>query len=129
MKHLQKPGSSNSLSLNDFQLKYSLNVSPLKYYGIISAVKTLRKEVDDHDNSQEYKPFCTKLLETKSSLVYKILTRIKGEVPKNSQMKWLLTCNYSRNENLDWSSAYLLTSRCTRSTKLIDSSLNFYTDV
>lgn len=127
VKHLQKPGSSNFLSLNDFQLKYSLSVSPLKYYGIISAVKTLRKEVDDHDNSQEYKPFCTKLLETKkvSSLVYKILTRIKGEVPKNSQMKWLLDCNYSRNENLDWSSAYLLTSRCTRSTKLIEFQFKF----
>ena len=51
VKHLQNPGSSNFLSLKDFQLKYSLRVSPLKYYGIISAVKTLRKEVDDHDNS------------------------------------------------------------------------------
>ena len=126
VKHLQKPESSNFLSLNEFQLKYSFSVSPLKFFGIISAVKTLRKEVDYHDNSKEYKPFCNKLLATKkvSSLVYKI-TRIKGEVPKNSQMKWLLDCNYSINENLDWSSAYLLTSRCTRSTKLIEFQFKF----
>ena len=62
---------------------------------IISAVKTLRKEVDDHDNSQKYKPFCTKLLETKkvSLHVCKVPTRIKGEVPNNKQIKWVLDCN------------------------------------
>ena len=55
VKHLQKPGSSNFLSLNEFQLKYGLSVSPLifKFFGIVSAVKILRKEADGHDNSQD----------------------------------------------------------------------------
>ena len=83
-QNIYKNQGAATFSRFEFQLKYSLCVSPLKFFGIISAVKTLRKEVDDHDNSQEYKPFCTKLLETKkvSSLLYKILTRIKGKVPK-----------------------------------------------
>jgi len=40
-----------------------------------------------------------KLLKAKkvSALVYKTLVRKKGEIPSNSQKKWLL----------DWSSAYL----------------------
>ena len=74
-----------------------------------------------NDNKQEYEPFSTKLLKSKnvSALVYKSLVRNKGEVRRNSQKKWLMDCSLS-SENLDWSSAYLLALRCTKSTKLIE---------
>ena len=55
-----------------------------------------------------------------SSLVYKKLVKSKGSTPINSQKKWLEDCDYPDNESLNWTSAYLLTSQCTKSTKLIE---------
>ena len=75
-----------------------------------------------NDNKQEYEPLSTKLSKSKkaSALVYKSLVRNKGEAPRNSQKKWLMDCSCLSSENLDWSSAYLLALRCTKSTKLIE---------
>ena len=42
VKHLQIPESNNYLSLTEFQQKYDLNVPPLSFYGIISAVSKRR---------------------------------------------------------------------------------------
>ena len=124
VKHLQKPECNSYLSLKDFQLKYDLNVAPLHFCGLISAVKTLGnsslKEVND--NKQEYKPLSTKLSNCKkaSALVYKSLVRNKGEAPRNSQKKWLMDCSCFSSENLNWSSVYLLALCCTKSKKLIE---------
>ena len=41
VKHLQKQECNSYLSLKDFQLKYDLNAAPLRFYGLISAVKAL----------------------------------------------------------------------------------------
>ena len=132
VKHLQFPESNNYLSLIEFQQKYDLNAPPLSFYGIISAVNGLGnnsiKKVNG--NNQEYTPLSMKLLKAKkaSALVYKTLVRNKGEIPNNSQKKWLLDCGYPCNENIDWSSAYLSASRCTRSTKLSSTALGLKPD-
>ena len=108
VKHLQKPECNSYLSLKDFQLKYDLNAAPLRFYGLISAVKALGnsslKQVND--NKQEYEPLSTKLLKSKkvSALVYKSLVRNKDEAPRNSPKKWLMDCSCLSSENLDWSS-------------------------
>ena len=81
-----------------------------------------------NDNKQEYKhSFSTELLQSKkvSALVYKSLVRNEGEAPRNSQKKWRMDCSLS-SENLDWSSAYLLALRCTKSTKLIEFHFKFF---
>ena len=128
VKHLQKPECNSYLSL-----KYDLNTAPLRFYGLISAVKALGnsslKQVND--NKQEYEPLSTKILKSKkvSALVYLSLVRNKGEAPRNSQKKWLMDCSCLSSENLDWSSAYLLALWCTKSTKLIEFHFNFFTDV
>ena len=131
-KHFQIPENNNYLSLTEFQQKYDLNVPPLSFYGIISAVKglgnsSIKKENDNNQLNQEYEPLSMKLLKAKkvSALVYKTLVRNKGEIPSNSQKKWLLDCGYPCNQNLDWSSAYLSASRCTKSTKLIEFQFKF----
>ena len=41
VKHL-KDASSNFLSLAEMQCKYSINICPLKYYGLLSTLKSLR---------------------------------------------------------------------------------------
>jgi len=41
VKHLQKPECNSYFSLKDLQLKYDLNVAPLRFYGLMSAVKAL----------------------------------------------------------------------------------------
>ena len=123
-RHYQKPECNSYLSLKDFQLKYDLNAAPLRFYGLISAVKALGnsslKQVND--NKQEYKCFSTKLFKSKkvSSLVYKSLVSNKGEASRNSQKTYgLMDCSLS-SENLHWSSVYLLALRCTKSTKLLE---------
>ena len=40
MQHLLGP--DNFLSLNDFRCKYEIDPRPLRFYGLISAVKALR---------------------------------------------------------------------------------------
>ena len=106
VKHLQKPECNSYLSPKDYQLKYDLT-APLRFYGVISAVKALGnsslKQVND--NKQEYEPLSTKFLKSKkvSALVYKSLVRNKGEAPRNSQKKWLMDSSCLSSENLDWS--------------------------
>ena len=42
VRHLLGNDNNIFLSLNDFCLKYNLNVRPLSFYGIVTAVKSLR---------------------------------------------------------------------------------------
>ena len=67
VKHLQKPECNSYLSLKDFQLKYDLNAAPLRFYGLISAVKALGNSslMQVNDDKQEYEPLSTKFLSTK----------------------------------------------------------------
>ena len=43
MKHLLGP-ENTFLSINDFSGKYEIDPSPLSFYGLISAVKSLRAD-------------------------------------------------------------------------------------
>ena len=63
MKHLLGP-DNNFLSLNYFRCKYEIDPRPLSFYGLISAVKSLRTDSNiqdlqntDHEYEQQDKNF------------------------------------------------------------------------
>ena len=45
---------------------------------------------------------------------------MQSSAPLKSQQKWLEDCNGINIENFQWSAAYRLASKCTKSTKLIE---------
>ena len=115
VKHLMND-SGNLLSLPAFQNKYSLKVWPLAYYGLISAVKLLKRHIPRNTTWPSLK------YESRASrLVYKKLVSKKSELPSSSQQKWLEDVNITIN----WKTAYQLSLQCTKSTKLIVFNLKF----
>ena len=127
VKHLL--GSDNTfLSLNDFCWKYE--IYPLSFYRLISAVKSLRsnsKFQNVQNANCEFEPLPTKILQAKkaTTLIYKKLISNKGLTPESSQRKWLEDCSLPINDNINWTDAYLLAKKCTKSTKLIEFQFKF----
>ena len=60
-----------------------------------------------------------------SSLVYKKLVNTKSKTADISQKKWLIDCELANKKNINWTSAYCLARRCTKSTKLIEFHFKF----
>ena len=128
VKHL-KNDSNNFLSLNELRTKYNLNACPLKYYGLLSALKhTWNMHKSNFvDNSPEYENFSTKLLTTQSvtRLVYSKLIAVKSIAPTQSQQKWMKDCEINNAEDIKWRETYQLASKCTKSTKLKEFQFKF----
>ena len=129
MKHLLGP-DNNCLSLNDFRCKYEIDPRPLRFYGLMSAVKALRIDSNFQDlqnTNHEKEPLTTRILDVKkaTTLIYKILIGNKSLTPEPSQKKWLEDCGLLTNDNINWTAAYLLAKKCTKSTKLIDFQFKF----
>ena len=53
VKHLQS-GNDNFLTLKDFASKHDLRVRPLSFYGLLSAVQRIRKNVTDTAETKDY---------------------------------------------------------------------------
>ena len=124
VKHL-KDEDNNFYTLSDFQNKYSLNVRPLAYYGVVSALKHLWKTCNPNNKTNltsENECFSGKFLKSQeaSRLVYNKIVTMQSSAPLKSQQKWLEDCNGINNENFQWNAAYRLASKCTKSTKLIE---------
>ena len=107
MKHLLGP-DNNFLSLNNFRCKYEIDSHPLSFYGLISAVKSLR--IDSNFlrfflRFTEHQPrkgaINTRILEVKkaTTLIYKKLISSKSLTPEWSQKKWLEDCGLPINDN------------------------------
>ena len=124
--------SCNFLCLQDFIEIYKMQIKPLKFYGLISALK-------DHYNKNflkglstvSVKPdsFLNSLLKsTKGNKVaYKKLVSLKSNAPEKSQLKWN-TFFSQEGCTADWKTAYTLASRCTKrpkSTTLINFQYRF----
>ena len=129
MKHLLGPNNT-FLSLNDFCCKYEIDPRPLSFYGLISAVKSLRSDSnfqDLHNANYEYEHLATKILQVKkaTTLIYKKLISNKSLTPESSQKKWQEDCSLQINDNINWTDAYLLAKKCTKSTKLIEFQFKF----
>ena len=129
VKQLLGP-DNNFLSLNDFRCKYGIDPRPLSFYGLISAVKSLRIESNFQDlqnTNHEKEPLTTRISQaTKvTTLIYKELISSRVLIPESSQKKWLEDCELPINDNINWSAAYLLAKKCTKSTKLIEFQFKF----
>ena len=129
MKHLLGPDNT-FLSLNDFCCKYEKDPRPLSFYGLTSAVKSLRSDSnyqDLHNVNYAYEPLTTKILQVKkaTTLIYKKLISNKSLTPESSQKKWQEDCSLQINDNINWTDAYLLAKKCTKSTKLIEFQFKF----
>ena len=116
--------NGNFLSLPAFENKYALKARPLAFYGLISAVKLLKRYIPPNMRPPlKYEFFLARLLEnTKPNrLVYKKLVTKKGERPTSSQQKWLEDVNITIN----WETTYQLSFQCTKSTTLTVFSFKF----
>ena len=55
VKHLMDDNSPSFLSLEHFQNRYDIRVKPLMFFGIVSAVKSLQRQIpgthQQHDSS------------------------------------------------------------------------------
>ena len=112
MKQLLGP-DKNFLSLNDFRCKYGIDPRPLSFYGLISAVKSLRSESNFQDlqnTNHEKEPLTTRILQVKkaTTLIYKKLISNKSLTPVSSQKKWLEDCELPINDSINWTDIYLL---------------------
>ncbi len=94
--------SHNLISLVNFQGKYELQVKPLTFFGIISAVKLLQRQIPE--THLKYESLFNKFLENSkpSRLVYQKLISDKGEQPKSCQEKWHKDIGSTTNKNVDW---------------------------
>ena len=102
VKHLQS-GNDNFLTLKDFASKHDLRVRPFSYYGLLSAVKRIRKNITDTAETRDYnfetlsENWIVKR-EKPGPLIYQKLTRAKSLTTRKSQLKWLQDCNYLDEE-------------------------------
>ena len=130
VKHLLGQDNNTFLSLKDFRSKYGFDPPPLGFYGLISAVKSLQTKSnfqDVQDTKHVHEPLSTKIFQVQKSitLIYKKLINNKSATPVSSQKKWIEDCCLPTNDNINWTTAYVLTKKSTKSTKLIEFQYKF----
>ena len=86
VKHLMEE-SSNFFSLAAFQIKYNLQVRPLTFFGLISAVNRLRRQ-NTKTQSKNEKRFPNLLSQRPSKFIYQETVSKKCERPISCQEKW-----------------------------------------
>ena len=106
-------------------MTYTVRVRPLSFFGLLPAVKQIRKNVTDTAETRDYtfETLSEKIVkrEKPGPLIYQKLIRAKSLTPRKSQLKWFRDCNFSDEEDtFNWELAYLMARRCTKSTKLIE---------
>ena len=122
VKHL-KDASNNFLSFAEMQRKYSLNICPLKYYGLLSTLKSLRNTCkNNYINNCDYESFAAKLAKCQSAnkLVYTKLISTKCTHPTHNHQKWQKDCHQNAVDSSDWRDAYQLASKYTKSTRILE---------
>ena len=128
VKHL-KDDLNNFLSLDELRTKYNINACPLRYYGLISAIKSTwnTHKCNFVNNSPEYENFSTKLMSTQSAtrLAYSKLVADKPTAPTQSQQKWMNDCEITNAEDIKWQETYQLAWKCTKSTRLKEFQFKF----
>ena len=119
VKHLMDENSLNFFSLDHFQNRYNIRVKPLMFFGIVSAVKSLQRQIP-RTHQQYESPFNTFLKSQKSSrIVYKQLIANKSEKPISCIDKWHKDIRSSTDKNVDWRNVFQAANTCTTSSKVI----------
>ena len=68
VKHLMDDNSLNFLSLDRFQNRYDIRVIPLMFFGIVSAVKSLQRQIPGTSQQYEFKVLSTHFSKAKNHL-------------------------------------------------------------
>ena len=105
------------------QRKYSLNICPLKYYGLLSTLKSFRNTCkNNYINNCDYESFAANLTKCKSAnkLVYAKLICTKCTHSTHNQQKWLKDCHQNDDDSINWRDAYQLASKYTKSTRILE---------
>lgn len=112
------------LSFTEFKRRYNIKPSFLSFYGLISAIKLLRKTFQEHfrhDNDVDSSgAFLQNFLKANkpNRFIYKTLVERKRKNPINSQKKWCADCSIEENNSIDWAAVYQSPFQCTKITKL-----------
>ena len=118
VKHLMDE-SSNFFLLAAFQNKYNLQVKPLTFFGLISAVNRLRRQ-NIKSQSKYEKRFLKFLMSQRSSkFIYQEIVLKNCERPISCQEKRCKDINLLPKETINWKVAYQTSFQCTKSSKLI----------
>ena len=127
VKHL-KDVSNIFLTFAEMQRKYSLNICPLQYYGLLSTLKSLWNTCkNNYINNCDYESFAAKLAKCQraNKLLYTKLISIKSTHPTHNQQKWLKDCHQNDVDSINWRDAYQLASKYTKSTKILEFQYKF----
>ena len=119
VKHLMDESSNFFPLAAAFQNKYNLQVKPLTFFGLISAVNRLRRQ-NIKSQSKYEKRFLKFLMSQRSSkFIYQEIVLKNCERPISCQEKWCKDINLLPKENINWKVAYQTSFQCTKSSKLI----------
>ena len=111
--------------LSEFSNTYNIRIEPLKYFGLISALRYLYNsnfsgnEPRDPVTSDSFLEAFSKSNKV-NRVVYGKLVDAKSTSPRKSQLKWNDRIIFYKEGTADWKSAYCLAAKCTKSTKLIN---------
>ena len=106
-------------------------IQPIKYFGLISALwhhyntNFLVKEPSSTDTPDTFSETFIKN-DKANRVVYQKLLSSKSTVPFKSQEKWYDSIKSDERCSVDWTSAYCLVARCTKSTKLVNFQFRFF---
>ena len=118
----------NFLSHTDFIDKYNCQFQPLKYFGLVSALKQVKNSSITQNPALSIPEYLLLTLFLKNAkgtkVVYKKLVRKKTSTPARSQAKWNTTVS-QEGYVADWNAKYTLAFKCTKSTTLINFQYRF----
>ena len=122
--------SRSFLPLADFISTHNIRIQPIKYFGLISALRHhyntnfFGKEPSNTDTPDTFSETFIKN-DKANRVVYQKLLSFKSTVPFKSQGKWNDSIRSDERCSADWTSAYCLAARCTKSTKLVNFQFRF----
>ena len=106
------------LSLYDFKELFGIQTNFVTYYGLLSAIKTLKKSKKDHLKDSENEnvgSFLDNFIGAKqpNRMAYEKLVVSKQKTPQKSQSKWAADCNL-RQDEINWKITYKYPFQCTK---------------
>lgn len=122
--------SRSFLPLADLISTYNIRIQPIKYLGLISALRhhfnsnCLGKEPCSIENPDTFSETFIKN-DKANRVVYQKLLSSKRTAPLRCQEKWNDSIKSDERCSADWTSAYCLAASCTKSTKLVNFQFRF----
>ena len=119
--------SSNFFSLAAFQIKYNLQVRPLTFFGLISAVNRLLRKNTKTKSEPENRFSKFSMSQKPSKFIYKeIVSKYCERLISCKKKKWCKDINLPPKEIINWKVAYQHTFNAQRAVNLSFSTSNSY---